>query len=110
MREASIAGQNVGVSPISAWELGLLCARGKLPAARSPAALFADVLSTPGIRVEALAPGLLIDSSFLPGKPHRDPADRILIATARALDLTLVTRGEAILDYADQGHVRALAC
>jgi PIN domain nuclease of toxin-antitoxin system len=35
---------------------------------------------------------------------------RILIATARALDLTIVTRDEKILDYAEKGHVRVLAC
>ncbi len=105
-----MAAQSVGVSPISAWELGLLSAKGKLPAAQSPAAIFADVLATPGVRVEALTPSILIDSSFLPGGLHRDPADRILIATARALDLMLVTRDEAILDYASAGHVRALAC
>jgi PIN domain nuclease of toxin-antitoxin system len=110
MREASVAGRSVAVSPISAWELGLLSARGKLPASRSPAAIFADVVGTPGVRIEALTPAVLIDSAFLPGKLHRDPADRILIATARALDLTLVTRDEAILEYADAGHVRVLPC
>jgi PIN domain nuclease of toxin-antitoxin system len=110
MRAASMIGQNVSVSPISAWELGLLNAKGRLPAAQLPATLFAAVLATPGVRVEALTPRVLIDSSFLPGKLHRDPADRILIATARALDLMLVTRDEAILAYADLGHVRALEC
>ena len=101
---------SVSVSPISAWELGLLSARGKLPATQSPATIFADVLASPGVKVEALTPGVLIDSSFLPGVLHRDPADRILIATARALDLMLMTRDEAILEYASRGHVRALAC
>ncbi|MDO8359390.1 MAG: type II toxin-antitoxin system VapC family toxin [Devosia sp.] len=110
MREASQTGQPVSVSPISAWELGLLSARGRLSATQSAGAIFADVLATSGVRVEALTPGILIDASFLPGRLHRDPADRILITTARALDLTLVTRDEAILDYAEQGHVRALAC
>lgn len=110
MREAAASGQNIGVSPISAWELGLLSARNRLPATQSPTAIFADVLATPGIRVEALTPSVLIDSSFLPGRLHRDPGDRILIATARALDLLLVTRDEAILDYAAQGYVRALPC
>lgn len=110
MREAAALGRSVGVSPISAWELGLLSARGKLPATQSPAAIFADVLATPGVRVEPLTPGILIDASFLPGTLHRDPGDRILIATARALDLTLVTRDEAILDYAHAGHIRALEC
>lgn len=110
MRAAIAADERVRVSPISAWELGLLSARGRLPTTRPPAALFGEVLATEGVRVEALSPEVLIESSFLPGSPHSDPADRILIATARAFDLTLVTRDRAILDYAGQGHVRALAC
>jgi PIN domain nuclease of toxin-antitoxin system len=110
LREAFGSQDKVGVSPISAWELGLLALKGKLPASQSPAALFGDVVGTPGVKVEALTPAVLIDASFLPGKLHRDPGDRILIATARALDLMLVTRDEAILEYAEQGHVRALEC
>lgn len=110
MNAVADADEKVRVSPISAWELGLLCARGRLAAARSPMAIFGDVIATAAVRVEALSPEVLIDASFLPGTLHRDPADRILIATARAFDLTLVTRDEMILDYARQGHVRALAC
>jgi PIN domain nuclease of toxin-antitoxin system len=68
------------------------------------------VIATPGVRVEALSPEVLIESSFLPGDLHRDPADRILIATARRSDLTLVTRDQTILRYAREGHVRAIAC
>lgn len=104
------AGIGVSVSPISAWELGLLMAKGRLPATKSAAAIFGDVLATAGIKVEALTPSVLIDASFLPGTLHKDPADRILITTARTLDLTLVTRDEAVLSYARQGHLRTLAC
>lgn len=87
-----------------------MCARGRLAAARSPTSIFGDVIATAGVKVEALSPEVLIESSFLPGSLHSDPADRILIATARAFDLTLVTRDQLILDYARSGHVRALAC
>lgn len=104
------AEEKIRVSPISAWELGLLSAKGRLAAARSPMSIFGEVIATPGVRIEALTPDVLIDSSFLPGVLHRDPADRILIATARAFDLTLVTRDQTILEYAKKGHVRALAC
>lgn len=72
--------------------------------------MFGEVVANAGVWVEALSPEVLIESSFLPGQLHNDPADRILIATARALDLTLVTRDRAILDYAMLGHVRALSC
>ena len=57
-----------------------------------------------------MPPDILIGSSFLPGKPPRDPADRILAVTAREYGYQLVTRDRPLLDYADQGHIRALAC
>ena len=46
-----------------------------------------------------------VDSSFLPTPLHNDPADRILIATAREHDLTIITRDRAILAYGAAGHV-----
>jgi PIN domain nuclease of toxin-antitoxin system len=52
----------------------------------------------------------LIASSFLPGRPPRDPADRIIAATARDYGCTLMTRDRALLDYGEQGHIRVLAC
>jgi transcriptional regulator with XRE-family HTH domain len=60
--------------------------------------------------LHARTAGFLIDSSFLPGDFHDDPADRIIVATARAFDLTVVTRDRAILAYARQGYVLALPC
>lgn len=110
MNDSFASGGKVRVSPISAWELGLLSAKGRLSTTRAPIDLFAEAIATPGVWIEALSPEVLIDASFLPGVIHGDPADRILIATARKLDLTLVTRDRTILDYAREGHVRALAC
>jgi PIN domain nuclease of toxin-antitoxin system len=77
---------------------------------QSPHAVFQAFLRLPGVQAQQLTPDILIESSLLPGQLHGDPADRIIIATARALDLTVVTRDRHILDYADKGHVRALAC
>ncbi len=109
--EAAVSGDDkVRVSPISAWELGLLSARGRMPTTMPPSALFRDLAMADGVRVEALSPEILIASSFLPGTLHRDPADRILIATARAQGLAIVTRDRIILDYSAQGHVQAIPC
>lgn len=102
--------QPIGVSPITAWELGVLGRRGRLPSAVSPQSLFDRFISPDGVRLEALTPAILIESSFLPGDFHNDPADRIIVATARALALTIVTRDRAILDYAERGYVLALPC
>ncbi len=53
---------------------------------------------------------VLIASHSLPGKVQGDPADRIIIATAREYGMRIITRDRKILDYADKGHVMALAC
>ena len=45
---------------------------------------------------------------MLPGSPPADPADRMLIATARRRGLTLVTADRRILDYAAAGHVQVI--
>jgi PIN domain nuclease of toxin-antitoxin system len=64
----------------------------------------------PNVHLAALSPEILIASSFLPGEPPSDPADRILLATARDLGAMLVTRDRAILAYGESGQVSTLAC
>ena len=103
-------GRPIMVSPITAWERGLLAAKGRLTSPVDPRTWFRRVAARPEIELTDLTADILIESCFLPGALHRDPADRILIATARALDLTLVTRDGPILKYAGDGHVRVLAC
>ena len=53
---------------------------------------------------------VLVVSTTLPRRPPNDPADRIIIATARAFGYVLATRDAAILDYGAQGHVRIVGC
>jgi len=108
--EAAQLGDPVCISPMSAWEIGLLAAKGRLTISVSAEAWFERLLATPGMQLTDLTVKTLIVSSFLPGLPPRDPADRIIIATARELGLRIVTRDQTILDYAAQGHVNALMC
>jgi PIN domain nuclease of toxin-antitoxin system len=103
-------GERVYLSPITAWELGLLFSRGRLRAAMSPLEYFRKLSSLPGIRLGEMNPEILIASSFLPGSPPPDPADRIIAATAREYGCTLLTRDARLLAYAGEGHIRALAC
>jgi PIN domain nuclease of toxin-antitoxin system len=110
MDEAFDVGEPIRVSAISAWEIGLLAARGRLPTAAPPLRYFQEFIALPGIQLEDATPAILIDASYLPAPVHKDPADRIIIATARAKDLTIVTSDRLILDYAERGHVRAIAC
>ena len=98
------------VSPITAWEIATLSTKAQLLLDTSPEIWFDRFCALPGVSLADLPPSVLVASTSLPGVPPRDPADRILIATARAYELTLVTRDGEILEYGGEGHVRALAC
>ena len=100
----------VFVSAITAWEIGLLVSRRRLNLLTTPQRWFARLLDVPGIRLAELSPDILIASSFLPGEPPRDPADRILLATARELGAALITRDRLLLKYGEDGRVSTIAC
>jgi PIN domain nuclease of toxin-antitoxin system len=110
LKRANAADEPVYVSPITAWEMGLLVSRGRMNIQMSPDRWFSQLIEAPGLRLADLSPSVLIASSFLPGEQLRDPADRILAATAREFGYRIVTRDRPLLDYARQGHVLALAC
>jgi len=110
LQESAESGGIVYLSPITAWEVGLLVARGRLRLRMSPQGWFARASAAPGVKLAAMPPDLLIASSFLPGRPPNDPADRIIAATARELGARLMTRDRVLLDYGRQGHVNVLKC
>ena len=111
---AAARGAGLFVSPISAWEVGMLSnPRGNRPALQflpDPRTWFAKVMARLVVREAALTPEIAIDASYLPGDMHGDPADRLLVATARHLGVPIVTRDAKIIAYAGQGHVRVLPC
>lgn len=100
------------VSAVTGWEIGLATTKPRHPLVLLPTAQLwlADLLARPGFRTVPLAPEVALSAAYLPGDFHRDPADRLLIATARDLGVPLVTRDRRILNYAAQGHVEAIAC
>jgi PIN domain nuclease of toxin-antitoxin system len=110
LKQAYDANQTVFVSPISAWEVGMLASLKRVNLLASPQRWFDTVIETPGVRLAELPPAVLIASSFLPDTPWRDPADRIMAATAREYGFTLLTRDKRLLAYAAKGHIRALPC
>jgi len=68
-----------------------------------------EALADPGPVIDALTPQVAIESYALPEVFHRDPADRLIVATARVASATLMTRDRRILDYAARGHLAAVA-
>lgn len=108
--EAYDRGERVFVSPITAWEAGMLASKGRFRSRYSPQRWWSLLVSLPQIALAELSPHVLLESSFLPGQIHRDPMDRAIAATARECGFTVMTRDAVLLDYGRQGHLSVLAC
>ena len=87
-------------SVVSVWELAHHERAGKLNFIDGVAAWVQSALSQPGITLLPYTPEIAIDSVFLPAPMHKDPTDRILIASARIEKLTIVTADKAMLAFA----------
>jgi PIN domain nuclease of toxin-antitoxin system len=98
-------GGEIIVSVISAWEVALKHSIGKLELDRDPSSWVAIAAAYPGVRLEPLALDDALESTSLPGKFHRDPADRFIVALARRLRAPLVTSDRRIRDYE---HVQSI--
>jgi PIN domain nuclease of toxin-antitoxin system len=97
----------LSVSAISVWEVANLAVAGRVTLS-APLDRWLDItLSDPAVDLLPLSPNILVEATRLPGTIHRDPADRMLAATARHHNLTLLTRDDDILSYAKQGHLKA---
>lgn len=100
-REAITANETdtVGVSAISCWEIAKLVEYGRLELPSPLEEWFEQALNYPGVQLLALTPEIAIESTRLPGEFHRDPADQIIVATARVYGCSLVTSDDKILNY-----------
>jgi len=98
------------VSAITPWEIAMLAAKGRLRLNRDVGEWIDSALQLPGIKLAPLLPAIAVESNRLPWEVHPDPADRILLATARHLDVVLVTADKRLLEYGAMGFVKCLAC
>ena len=78
MSAAHREGVPAYVSTITAWEVGMLVSRGRLQLLIRPERWFANLFDVPGVVLADLSPDVLIASSYLPGKPPKDPTDQSL--------------------------------
>ena len=96
------------VSAITPWEIALLVSKGRLKLGTDVMDWLRDALANPGLHVAPLEPEIAVASTRLPFDIHADPADRILVATARHLGATFVTADKALLELAKNGYFKAL--
>ncbi len=95
----------LAVSAVSCWEVAKLVERERLVLPCPVFDWIRQALEYPGVRLIELSPRICVESTQLPGEFHSDPADQIIVATARILDAPLVTVDGKILKYP---HVRLI--
>lgn len=100
---------SVSIAAISTWEIATLITKGKIKLEKPLLAWIQKALSLPGVELKPLTPEIAVESSQLPENFHADPADRLIVATSRLHQLTLLTRDQKILNYAGKGHLSVIA-
>lgn len=93
------------ISSISAWEIAMLVASNRLSLSMQINAWLTEVARIPAVTFVPVDNSIAVNSVYLPGKFHKDPADRMIVSLARDLSLDLVTSDEKILQYA---HVKTI--
>ena len=99
------AGSEVLVSSISAWEVAMLVQKGRLLLSMEVERWLDQVALIDGLRFYPVDNEVAVKSAILPGEFHKDPADRMIVATARKLAAPLVTADEKMLRYQ---HVKTI--
>jgi PIN domain nuclease of toxin-antitoxin system len=106
--DTAAAAGNVIVSAISFWEIGMLIEKGRI-ALSMPPGDFAEILGRRrDIEVAPVDARIAIEAANPPPGLHGDPCDRLIIATARARALPLLTADRLILACGKEGHVQVL--
>lgn len=106
--DSAFREDRAAISAITVWEIGVLVSKKRIDLYRDVLDWMRDALALPGVTLVPLEPEIAVASTRLPFEMHADPADRILVATARHLGATLVTADGALLEAAKQGHFVAM--
>ncbi len=99
IKETLDRGSEVIISSISAWEISMLIEKGRLILSMDVESWLDEVSQIDGVRFIPVDNEIGIKSTVLPGEFHKDPADRMIVATARKLAIPLVTADEKIIRY-----------
>jgi PIN domain nuclease of toxin-antitoxin system len=100
--------ERIRVSPVSIFEIVALHTLGRLRLSRPAEGWVRDSLAAGGVRLAEVTLAIAVDAGAIPRAAIADPLDRLLVATARQLDATLLTADQQILAYArDTSNVRA---
>ena len=94
-----LAGGEIIISSITAWEVAMLVAKDRIVISMDLDEWLSTIAQIEAVKFYAVENDIAVKSANLPGEFHKDPADRMIVATARKLGCSLVTADEKILNY-----------
>lgn len=102
----------IAISSISAWEIGMLAARGRVLLGMPAPDYVRELFSRSDVQEVPITVPIAVRAAELSGTFGGDPADQILLATAIELNCPIVTRDRRIVEFAKRsaGTVSAIAC
>ena len=98
------------LAAISIWEITMLHKKNRISLTQPIHQWLDKVASLPFIKITPLSINTSIESCFLPGDFQGDTADRMIAATARVLDIPLLTRDPQMITYATNSYLKVIAC
>ena len=98
------------LSAISVWEIALLVQKERLTLTQPLPHWIDKAKSLPFLKIISLDTEIALESCALPGEFHGDPADRIIVASARVLNVPLMTRDRKIVEYSKNLYLKVISC
>ena len=106
--EEAIQSRDLYVAAISQWEVAMLIEKSRIVLNEPTLSWIQKSIENLHLKIVPLSMDVAVESSRLPGEFHGDPADRMIVATARIHQLSIVTRDAKILAYAKENHVKVI--
>jgi PIN domain nuclease of toxin-antitoxin system len=106
--QQAASSEMLRISAISLWEVAMLESKGRIHIGMECLNWLNEALAAPGISLVPLNAEIAACSCSLPGDFHGDPADRIIVATAKIIGAQLVTKDAQIVHYGRQGYLSVI--
>lgn len=96
------------ISSITLWEIAMLTHKKRINVYSPVKDFLQSIKELPGLSIIDLSPDIAAESTMLLDNFHGDPADRLIVASTKVENITLITRDHKILEWAKLGHIKAI--
>jgi len=103
-----VKNHSIKIPAISLWEVSMLSLKSRIVLSENTLEWLKTALGAPGISIQPITPEIAYESTMLPDNFHGDPADRLIVATTRILNATLLTLDKKILEYSKKGYIKTV--